>query len=440
MVKKSLKAILILSLFLLNTNLNAQKEPGRKFTDNQWYSDLDSMISFMLETHPDLLSKTPEQIFTNEINQLKTSIHELTDYEIITRFNKLVSLANDGHSLFMGSNLSDKYFPVRIEPFSDGYYVTSVSKEFAGIYRARVTKIGKFNSDKAFEIISSVTSGDNYYSKLYWTTRNLTMSSILKGSGIIDSPDLLALEIVDKTNTLQTISLKANEYPFEEDPFHLWFWQKNAVPATNYINLLTESTVNPPQRLKNSMKPYWFEYIRENKTLYFCFNSCENDTDKPFNDFIKSLWQTVDTEKPEKLIIDLRNNLGGTNSYLQPLIHGIICHNEINKRGHLFVMTSRKTFSAAMHCATWIERNAQPIFVGEPTGAGSNHCADPNLYILPNSKLMLMVSTTYWQNGWPWDKREWIEPEIRFDVTSQEYFDGKDKALDSILVYKSNKE
>jgi hypothetical protein len=407
----------------------------RKYTNIQWNTDLDSLVSFMTRTHPDLYLKTPKEVFDKQIILIKEVIPRQSDNQIIASFSQLVSLAKDGHTLFMGSNISDKYFPVRIESFTDGYFITAVSEKYNDLYGSKVIKIGNLNSAEAFSKIGSATSGDNYYSKLYWSSRNLTMASLLNGLGIISSPDLLTLEIVDKKNKITTISVGADKYPFKDDMFHSWFWHDNAVPDSNYINLVSNTRSKPPLRLKNFKKPYWFEYIENHKTLYFCFNSCESNTSEPFPDFIRKLWDMVDSKKPEKLIIDLRNNSGGTNDYLQPLIHGIIRHDAINRKGHLFVMTSRKTFSAAMHCATWIERNSQCIFAGEPTGAAPNHYADPNLYELPNSKLLLLVSTTYWQNSLPGDKREWIEPEIKVEMDSKDYFSGRDKTLESIYNF-----
>jgi hypothetical protein len=301
-------------------------------------------------------------------------------------------------------------------------------------------RIGNFSSAEAFDKIGTLTSSDNKSSKSYWSSRNLTMNSLLNGLDIISLPEILTLEIIDKGNKLRKISIEAEKYPFKDDMFHKWFWYDNAVPDSNYINLLTETRADPPLRLKNFVKPYWFEYIEEHNAIYFCFNNCENSSSEPFSDFIEKLWKVVDTRKPEKLIIDLRNNLGGTNDYLQPLIHGIIRKDQINQKGHLFVMIGRKTFSAALHCATWIEMNAHPVFVGEPTGAAPNHYADPNIYTLPNSKLLLLVSTTFWQNGLPGDKREWIEPEIKVEADSKEYFNGKDVALEYIFRLCSKKD
>ncbi len=433
--------ILLLALYLFTAILFSQNSTSartflnKKLTDAQWTSDLDSLVFFMQKTHPNLYSKTSRDEFDKQSTQIKASIPNLSDNEIITRFCHLVSMVKDGHTSFIGNRMAEKYFPIRIEQLSDGYFITAVSKKYADLFGAQVTRIGKYSSGDAFEKIGSVSSYDNQYSKIYNVTRQLTMSSLLTGLGIIDSPGILSVEILDKTNRLKIITIEATPYPFQNDPYSFWFWKYNAVPAADFINLRSQLADNLPLRLKNFEKPYWFEYIKEYRTVYFCFNSCENDTAEPFIDFINKLWQAVTIEKPEKLIIDLRNNLGGTNSYLQPLIHGIIRHDEINQVGHLFVLISRKTFSAALHCATGIERNASPIFVGEPTGAAPNHYADAAFYELPNSRLLVMVSTLFWQNGWPWDAREWIDPEIKVAVDSKEYFSGEDKALQNVFDF-----
>lgn len=408
-------------------------DTNRKYTDYQWISDLDSMYGFMRKTHPDLYWKTPQREFDNLIIKVKSEIPYLTDNQIITQLSRLAALVRDGHTVFIGSNLSDKYFPVRIESLSDGFFVTAVSKKYSGLYGSKVVRIGKYRCEEAFEKIGSVTSSDNRYSNLYFSSRNLTMGSFLNGLGIIDTPDSLKLEIEERSGIVRTVYLKGESYPFKDDYTHKWFWYDNAVPDSSFININIDRISNLPLRLKNFEMPYWFQYLDDQNTLYFCFNSCESISSEPFQDFSNKLWNIVETRKPEKLIIDLRNNFGGTNDYLNPLIEGIISHDQLNQKGHLFVMISRKTFSAAMHCASWIEKSTHPVFVGEPTGAPPNHFADPYVYNLPNSGLYLLVSTKYWQNSFPDDKREWIEPEIKVEVDSKEYFNGKDKALECIL-------
>src|SRR5207245_1365456 len=70
---------------------------------------------------------------------------------------------------------------------------------------------------------------------------------------------------------------------------------------------------------------------------------------------------------PGRLVIDLRWNGGGNTFLSQALLHHLIRNREISRRGTLFVIIGRLTFSAAQNTATAIGRETEPIFVGEPT-------------------------------------------------------------------------
>ena len=427
---------IVINNFISDHNSFIKVNNSEELSDEQWLNDLDSLLHYLVKTHPNPYWKTPKGEIHKNYFTLKNKIPELSENEIITGFSRIVSLVGDWHTQFIGNNLSKSYFPVRIEKLSDGYFITSISEKYKILFGKRVIRIGKYITEKTFNMMSEVTSYDNEYSRMYYSPRSMIMSSLLDGLGIINNSDFLPIEIQDRNDDIKTILIKAEPYPFPDDPYFLWFWKFNSVPADDYININSLLKDSPPLYLKNFDEPYWIEYLKEYKTIYFGFNSCENAEDKPFADFIKLLFSVIDNEKPDKLIIDLRNNLGGTDSYLQPLIDGIKKRNEINGTGHLYILTSKKTLSAALHAATWIEKVAQPIFVGEPTGAGPNHFADPELYTLPNSKLQLLVSSKYWQNSFKNDIRQWIEPHIKIDLDSKEYFSGRDEALQRILDLK----
>jgi hypothetical protein len=259
------------------------------------------------------------------------------------------------------------------------------------------------------------------------------MTSILCGFHIIkSSDDFLIVNVKIKGQKDEKFVLNSTEFQTGDDLS--WFWRDYAVPANEYENILSVDSILPLY-LKKYNLPFWYDFIKENNTVYFAFNECVNDENSNFEGFNSKLWSYIDSVKAKHLIIDLRNNFGGTNSHIMPLIHEIIKHDSINKKGNLFIITSKKTFSAALDCATWIEFHCNPIFVGEPTGAAPNHYADPDFSYLPNSKILLMISKYYWQGSWPWDNRKCIEPTIKVDLSSDDYFNYKDPAIDEIFKY-----
>jgi len=91
------------------------------------------------------------------------------------------------------------------------------------------------------------------------------------------------------------------------------------------------------------------------------------------------------------------------------------------------------TFSAAQLLTASLERETHALFVGEPTGGKPNHYGDAKRVTLPNSGIVLAVSTLYWERGGPDDQRIWLEPDIPAPPSARAYFAGRDPAMEAIL-------
>jgi hypothetical protein len=79
------------------------------------------------------------------------------------------------------------------------------------------------------------------------------------------------------------------------------------------------------------------------------------------------------------------------------LIEDIASRPWLNRRGKLYVMIGRKTFSAAMTNAIDLHRMTEAILVGEPVGAAPNNWQEVRRFHLPNSGLRVGVSTRYYE-------------------------------------------
>ena len=77
------------------------------------------------------------------------------------------------------------------------------------------------------------------------------------------------------------------------------------------------------------------------------------------------------------------------------VLHRLIGCRKVNRRGRLFVIIGRATFSAAQNGATMIERHTEAIFVGEPTGSSPTLWArpSPSRYPIASWRRMSPIST-----------------------------------------------
>ena len=182
-------------------------------------------------------------------------------------------------------------------------------------------------------------------------------------------------------------------------------------------------------------RPTGSTYLAESQTVYFQFNRVRDDPEESLAAFTARVFRFIDEHPVEKLVLDLRWNNGG-NTFLElPLLHSLIGCAKINQRGKLFVITGRRTFSAAQNGASLIERHTEALFAGEPTGASPNFVGESIPFVLPYSKLTGTISDLYWQSAWAMDYRTWIAPDLYTPPTFAAYAANRDPALEAILTY-----
>ena len=120
--------------------------------------------------------------------------------------------------------------------------------------------------------------------------------------------------------------------------------------------------------------------------------------------------QAADEHEIDQFVIDLRSNGGGNNQLIEPLVAAISGNPRLDRRGVLYTLIGRRTFSAAGNLATALERRTKTLFAGEPSGFTPNQYGDAVRLPLPRSKIIVRISTRYWGDGGPYDHRPWIAP------------------------------
>jgi C-terminal processing protease CtpA/Prc len=106
----------------------------------------------------------------------------------------------------------------------------------------------------------------------------------------------------------------------------------------------------------------------------------------------------------------------------------------VNRRGKLYLLTGRATFSAAANFAADVDRYTRVIVVGEPTGGGVETYGDTSAVSLPTVGLTAHIATRYHERkSGPRDLRLAVEPDIGIDLTSSQYVAGRDPVLERAL-------
>jgi hypothetical protein len=293
----------------------------------------------------------------------------------------------------------------------------------------RVVRIGKLPVEEALERVASVTQRDNEQQIKWLAPRYMSLVEVLAGTGVIDNMEYVDIRI-EKDGREQTVRI---------EPVPL---VRGMLGGTDEYSVAMNADAKQPLPRYLRWKDgefYWFEYLEEEKLVYFQFRAVMNNRDgESIADFSRRLFEFIDKSEVESLVIDVRRNHGGNNFLLKPIIDGVI-RSDINQRGRLFVAIGRETFSACQNFCNRLQRETQVLFVGEPTGSGLNFVGEGNPIQLPYTGLVVNGSSRYWQDALSDDFRFWVAPHLLAELASDDFRLNRDPTMSVIRAYLENR-
>jgi len=172
--------------------------------------------------------------------------------------------------------------------------------------------------------------------------------------------------------------------------------------------------------------------------MYFNYSSCRDRMDITLSDFCRNLMDFVCGNDIRKVIIDLRNNLGGNSDLLEPFINELASNDTLNTRGGIFVIIGRDTFSSALLNAYALKNRTAALFVGEATGGKPNCYGEVEYFVLKNSGLKIRYATVYYKVIED-DRQLSLYPEIVCKVTFADYLGSWDPCVECALTFDEEK-
>lgn len=418
---------LLLSLNLIFfLSLSAQEN----LTATQWQEDLRFLQSTINEDYSFLFVKTTKAVFNSEVETLYKNIPNLQEHEIIVGMSRIISLFKYGHT---DISLRQKpfefhYLPFNLYEYNNGIYLQGVHKDYVKALGAKVLEINKVPIDKALEqIYPTVNSENDQYFKAFGINY-LGMLEVLHAQGItttLQNSVKLTLEKDGKTFKQEFNALpKGERVPRKYS--HI-FQSENWLEARDQTNT--------PLYLKNLDKIYFFEYLSEEKTVYVRHSQIQDDPEEDTPSFYARVFDFIENNEVEKLILDVRLNGGGNNYKNKTVITGIIETKKINQKGKLFVITGRRTFSACQNLVNELGNYTNATFVGEATSENINFYGDARPVALPNSKIPVYLSFAWWQDKPAWENADATVPNIAVDMNFEQYSSNEDPVLDAALNF-----
>jgi hypothetical protein len=382
--------------------------------------DIDFLLSTLISRHPDPFYHASEQVLRRCCQVLSARAEELTPGERLVKLLAIPALLKDGHTGFRGlngpggiKNLSTR-LPIDLYWYHDGLHVRAAHPEWTELAGARVLRLSGVPSEVLLDAVLPLVSRENSWRGLEVAAQLMSWPELLHGLGIGADPSEVTCE-VDTGGVVRRISLPALPPGTEPD---------------DWVSAVSTGKPSTLDRWPASLT--WMPLPGNDLVTVLKYDSVRDDEAGKLAGRFETAFRGMDMNGTQGLVVDLRNNGGGDNRLNWPLIDGIKARPKINQPGRLFALVGRGTFSAAMHCAVYLELHTECIFAGEPTGNSPNHFGDALDYELPNTGLPVRVSSLWWQESLPYDDRPSITPRRLVEYTAADYARGHDAGLAAV--------
>jgi tetratricopeptide (TPR) repeat protein len=419
--------LLLLYCFCLSTSY-AQTE----LNATDWQADLRFLQKTVHQDYPFLFKKTTAAEFDAAADKLYQEISSLQAHEIVAGFSRLIASFQYGHTDISWRQAPVKFHivPLNLYQFSDGIFVEGAHADYANALGARLVEVEGVPVGNVLDAIRPLMPAENdQFFKAY-------------GLDFLLIPEALHAQGVTKTlkNSL-TLRFEKDGKPFEQsypalESFRIPRGYGFSKPGSAWLSVRDNSKT--PLYLKNLDKIYFFEYLPEYKTLYLRHSQIQDEAEEPTPAFYARVFDFIEKNDVERLVLDVRLNGGGNNYKNKPIVTGLIRCEKINQPGKLFVIIGRRTFSACQNLVNELHNYTNAIFVGEPTGENINFYGDNNRLELPNSKIPVFLSFAWWQDKPQWENADWLAPQLAVDMRFEDYRTNRDPVLDAVLDFSEN--
>ena len=353
--------------------------------------------------------------FNKEIDNLRNSINDLNDDEIIDGIYKIVAAVGDGHTKVRRE--FSKSYPFQFYYFKDGIGVIDTIDEYKEALYCKLIKINGQDIKEIENKLSPLAAQENEETIKKIVPTYLFRPEILHGVKIIDDIDKDAVfTFEDKQGKIFDLNVKSLS---NDDYSGLKF-------MINY-----EFDESYPLYMQKRNLNYWYQYVEKDKVLYLKYNACEeNNESGKLSDFNNEVLNFINNNQVDKFVIDIRDNSGGGQNRIEDIIEGIK-NTKLNNKDNFYVITGRATFSAAIIDAVNWRKETNATFIGQPTSGKPNHYGAQRNFKLPNSKLEVSYSTLYAETGE--DESDSFMPDKVIEISIDDYVNKKDPVLDYVI-------
>jgi hypothetical protein len=385
-----------------------------------WEADLRRLVTAREEFHAEPWRGIEREVYVAAVDEVIGRIGELNDDELLVETVRLAAMptwpGRDGHGgihPWGEGEYGTHLYPLRLYAFSDGIFVVDALTPYRDLIGQRVISIGGHDVEAVTEAVEPLVPRDNHQQVLSHAPRLMVTAEILHGLGLIDDPATsvsLGFEGMGERDVV----------PVPMVAYERW--------AGGHFSLTVPQRPTGAAWVSRLDEPSWFEWLPDSGTLYIQYNMVMGRMPSA----IDEIEARSAAGGLERIVVDMRHNGGGDNTTYRGFLRALTEADAANIP--VYVIVGRNTFSAAGNFVTELERGTDAILVGENLGTSPNQYGDAVQVRLEHSGLVLRMAPIHTVKSDPDDPRITIEPDIRAELSSADYFGDIDPAMAAILA------
>ena len=385
-------------------------------TASERQEDLDALYSVLERGHPDLFANTPEAEFLARKAAIAERLDTESDVEFVLDLQSLAALVRDSHTQVALNGIAEqvRFYPLVLTWYDGHWYLTTAEQAHADLVGREVTAVNGHTMEQVLEAFSELLSADNPVKLRRQFRQSCNVADLYEYVGLVPAGGTLELTL-DGGEALAVNAVDAD-----------------ALGGLTLSRLSDRIASRPATAAREAA--YWGTALGD-ATYYMQYNTCQEDPELPMETFAAQVQAELDTGDYTRILVDLRNNGGGSDGVIWPLL--AVLRQEMDQGVEVVGLIGEATFSSAIINAVELQEMGA-VLVGEPASGSVDHFGSVGSITLPHSGTRVGISTKYIDLGTLLDADagrgvESLEPDVTVPQTMVDTLAGRDTAVEWLL-------
>lgn len=316
-----------------------------KISQEEYEKTIKDVENFLKENHI-IFNNTSREEFSKECDKFIKDKKEHTIVDTILDLKILTSSLKQGHV-----GIKDNYFteilPIKLFKYSDGVFITECPKNYTDILGSELLAINDISIEEVKSKLFKYEYGENQNFRDISATVYLVNLDMLKRESIVKGQEVqLKMKKNGKILYKNINPLKIEDWQYGKvDSDYSGMYFVDVKKMYDKINQVYYRTIIPLRKINLTEKNFYTE--SRNKDLIIYYNSCKDNAEFDMYNFSREINEKLHINKPEKIVIDLRFNLGGMSELYSKILKEIELYQIKNPNTKIKVLISNKSYSAA---------------------------------------------------------------------------------------------